>query len=344
MKTGCYTALITPFNSDGELDSQGLDQLLEFQITNGITGILAVGTTGESPTLQWKEHNEIVATVAKKTKEKCICIAGAGSNNTSEALEAVENAAANGAEAVLLVDPYYNGPSSLEIRREYYEPVAEKFPGTEIIPYIIPGRTGAQMLPEDLAILAQKHKNVAAVKEATGSLENMKRTRECCGRDFTIMSGDDGLVFKIMSDPAIKASGGISVMSNIAPGAMTELVMLLNQGRTKEAEALNNALSPLLGLVTVTTEEITPFGRIPCRARNPIALKTLMQILGLPSGGCRRPVGRMTKSGLEIVVAAAKKVQNSNPEIFSPLADFFNIDVDERLENPDYRKDLWYDY
>ena len=153
MKTGCYTALVTPFGSNGELDTQGLDQLIEFQITNNITGILAVGTTGESPTLKWEEHNKIVANVAKKTKNRCVCIAGAGSNNTNEALEAVKNASDDGANAVLLVDPYYNGPSSLEIRREYYEPVAKAFPEMEIIPYIIPGRTGAQMRPEDLAML-----------------------------------------------------------------------------------------------------------------------------------------------------------------------------------------------
>lgn len=344
MKTGCYTALVTPFGSNSELDTQGLDQLIEFQITNNITGILAVGTTGESPALKWEEHNKIVANAAKKTKNRCVCIAGAGSNNTNEALEAVKNASDDGANAVLLVDPYYNGPSSLEIRREYYEPVAKAFPEMEIIPYIIPGRTGAQMFPEDLALLSEKHKNVAAVKEATGNIDNMKRTRECCGKNFTIMSGDDSLIFNMMTDPEIKASGGISVISNIAPKSLTEMVMLLDQGKIDEAEKINRAIEPLFGLVTVTTEEDTPFGKVKCRARNPIALKTLMQLLGMPSGQCRKPIGRMTKKGLDIVVKTAKKVQNTNPEIFKPLADFFNIDIDERLENPKYRKELWYEY
>ncbi|MEA1968975.1 MAG: 4-hydroxy-tetrahydrodipicolinate synthase [Thermodesulfobacteriota bacterium] len=344
MKTGCYTALVTPFGSNSELDTQGLDQLIEFQITNNITGILAVGTTGESPALKWEEHNKIVANAAKKTKNRCVCIAGAGSNNTNEALEAVKNASDDGANAVLLVDPYYNGPSSLEIRREYYEPVAKAFPEMEIIPYIIPGRTGTQMLPEDLAMLSEKHKNVASVKEATGNIDNMKRTRECCGKNFTIMSGDDSLIFNMMTDPEIKASGGISVISNIAPKSLTEMVMLLDQGKIDEAEKINRAIEPLFGLVTVTTEEDTPFGKVKCRARNPIALKTLMQLLGMPSGQCRKPIGRMTKKGLDIVVKTAKKVQNTNPEIFKPLADFFNIDIDERLENPKYRKELWYEY
>ncbi|MFO7885480.1 MAG: 4-hydroxy-tetrahydrodipicolinate synthase [Desulfobacteraceae bacterium] len=344
MKTGCYTALVTPFTNEGALDTKGLEQLIEFQITSGITGILAVGTTGESPTLKWEEHNRIVAEVAEKTKNKCICIAGAGSNNTSEALEAVKHAALNGAGAVLLVDPYYNGPSSLEIRREYYEPIAEHFPETEIIPYIIPGRTGAQLLPEDLAILAQNYKNVSSVKEATGSTDNMKQTRKCCGSEFTIMSGDDGLVFDIMTDPEIKASGGISVISNIAPKALTDMVMLISQGRIEEAEAINQALAPLLNLVTVTTMEKTPFGDVRCRARNPLALKTLMQILGMPSGPCRQPVGKMTRQGFDKVVAAAVTVQNNNPEIFKPLADFFNINISHRLETPEYHKHLWYNY
>jgi 4-hydroxy-tetrahydrodipicolinate synthase len=124
---GCFTALATPF-SDDAVDAEGLDRLIEFQIQSGITGILAVGTTGESPTLSWAEHNTVVEAVAKKAKGACLCIAGTGSNNTAEALEASGHAVSVGADAVLLVDPYYNGPSSLEIRREYVAPIAAAFP------------------------------------------------------------------------------------------------------------------------------------------------------------------------------------------------------------------------
>ena len=344
MKTGCYTALITPFDSNGELDIKGLDQLISFQIKNNITGILAVGTTGESPTLKWKEHNKVVEDVAEKTSSKCFCIAGAGSNSTKESISAVNHAANAGAGAVLLVDPYYNGPSSLEIRKEYYEPIAKEFPDINIIPYIIPGRTGAKLLPQDLAILAQQYKNITWVKEATGDLDNMRHTRKCCGKDFIIMSGDDGLVFQMMTDPEIKALGVISVISNIAPKALTDMVMFLKKGEINQAEKLNNALKPLLELVTVITEEQTPFGKVQSRARNPLPLKTLMQILGLPSGALRKPLGKITKNGLNIVINTAKKVQNENPEIFEPLAEFFNVNVSERLDNPEYRKNLWYDY
>ena len=174
MQPGCYTALITPFNPAGELDQEGLEQLIDFQIENDITGILATGTTGESPTFKWKEHDHVIAQVAKLAKDKCIRIAGTGSNNTIEALEAAGRAAKEGVDAVLMVDPYYNGPSSLEIRREYYEVIAKAYPDVAIIPYIIPGRTGSQMLPQDLAILAKNFSNISCVKEATGNLENMK--------------------------------------------------------------------------------------------------------------------------------------------------------------------------
>ena len=333
MKTGCYTALATPFKGDG-VDYQGLEQLVDFQISNGITGILAVGTTGESPTLSWEEHNRVVETVVGKCKGKCISIAGAGSNNTREALEAAGHAKEAGADAVLLVDPYYNGPSSLEIRREYVAPVARAVAGTEVIPYVIPGRTGAQLLPEDLALLNQMFDNVNTVKEATGNLDNMRRTRACCGKDFTIMSGDDGMTYEMMTSADIAAAGVISVASNVAPAAVTKMAAALKAGDLDTAKALNTALAPLFGLVTVTTQEDTPFGEVACRARNPLALKALMAILGMPAGGCRRPLGKMTARGLAVVLSAARKVQAENPEILEPLGDFFGVDVSRRLEDP----------
>ena len=344
MEHGCYTALVTPFTSAGELDQDGLAQLVDFQMDNGITGILATGTTGESPTFKWKEHDLVIALTAKQAKGKCKCIAGTGSNNTEEALVATGHAAHEGVDGVLAVDPYYNGPSSLEIRREYYEVLAKEYPNLEIIPYIIPGRTGAQMLPQDLAILAENCPNVTTVKEATGNLDNMKLTRNLCGPDFNIMSGDDALVYQIMTDPAIKACGAISVMSNIAPGAMSRMVALIHEGKTDEALEVQKALSPLLDLVVVTTQEESPHGPVSCRARNPLPLKTIMQVLGMPSGPCRRPLGRMTRKGFDIVLAALKKVQAETPEIFQPLADFFKVDIDRRLEQADKNTDLWYDY
>ena len=342
MLQGSFTALITPFTAANEIDDDGLDQLVHFQIKNGITGILAVGTTGESPTLVWDEHNRVIETVAEKTKGKCICIAGTGSNNTAEALSATEHAVHAGVDAVLLVDPYYNGPSSLEIRKEYIEPVASAFPSIDIIPYIIPGRTGAQLLPEDLAILSRTCKNVRTVKEATGDTENMKYTRQCCGPDFSIISGDDGMTFTMMTDPAIQCSGVISVMSNIAPKAVAEMVQYLSDGETEPAAKLNKNLEPLFQLVTVKTMESTPHGDVECRARNPLAAKTLMSILGMPSGKCRQPLGKMTRRGIDTVLQAARTVLSEAPDIFQPAADFFNIDIHERLHSDRYLEGLYY--
>ncbi len=342
MLKGCYTALVTPFKGDG-VDYDGLDRLCEFQVQNGITGILAVGTTGESPTLSWDEHIKVIEKVREKTKGRARCIAGTGSNNTKEAIDATGHAADVGVDAVLLVDPYYNGPSSLEIRKEYVGPVAAAFPKLEIIPYVIPGRSGTQLLPEDLALLSQARPNVNTVKEATGNPDNMKRTRTCCGPDFTILSGDDGMTFQMMTTPEIGGAGVISVASNVIPKAVTEMVNLLDRGERAAAEKLLSEIEPLFGLVTVKTVEKTPFGEVECKAKNPMAIKGLMAILGMPTGGCRRPLGKLTRNALDKILAAAKKVQAANPDIFAPVAAFFNVDIEERLNNPEYQKGLIYE-
>ncbi len=342
MTAGAYTALITPFEGP-TVDWKGLDQLIEFQISSGITGILAVGTTGESPVLTWDEHNQVTRKIAERCLKRCLCIAGTGSNNTSETLEGTRHAVKFGAQGVLLVDPYYNGPSSLEIRREYVLPVARAFPQTDIIPYVIPGRTGAQLLPEDLALAYAECPNVSTVKEATGDIENMRRTRACCGPDFTILSGDDPLTAEMMTDPGIRAAGVISVASNVAPKAVTDMVALLMAGRESEARALAAKLAPLFNLVTVKTIETTRFGDVVCRARNPLAYKTLMALLGMPSGGCKPPLGQMTRNGLAKVIEAAEAVQRSAPELFQPIADHFGVNIQERLENPKYREGLCYE-
>jgi len=342
MNSGCYTAIATPFK-DGTVDYKNLEKLVDFQIQNGIAGIIAVGTTGESPVLNWDEHNKVTEVVAARTKGKCLCIAGTGSNNTAESMAGTQHAAEAGANGVLLVDPYYNGPSSVEIRREYVAPIAAAFPDLDIIPYVIPGRTGAQLLPEDLALLYKSHPNVSTVKEATADLANMRRTRECCGPGYMIFSGDDGMTYDMMTDPQIKAAGVISVVSNVAPRALSEMVQLLNQENLTEAKSLMLKLEPLFGLVTVKTTEITPYGEVECRARNPLGLKTLMSVLGMPSGNCRQPLGKMTRNGMDKVIEITRNVYTNTPEILQPLGDFFNVDIADRLENPAYREGLYYE-
>ncbi len=341
--SGCYTALVTPFRSNREVDYEGLQKLVEFQLSQGVSGILACGTTGESPTLDWSEHNKVTERVHEYTHGKGLTIAGTGSNSTQEAIEGTMHAAHTGITAVLLVDPYYNGPSSLEIRREYIEPLARQFPDIQMIPYVIPGRTGTQLLPQDIAQLSANFPNVRCVKEATGDLENMRLTRKLVGEDFDILSGDDDKTFAMMTLPEIAASGVISVTSNIAPRAISDMVHYIQDGNFKEAKQLSEILQPLFGVITVKTQEQTVFGTATVRARNPLATKTLMNVLGMPAGPCRQPLGRMTRGGLEVVTQAARKVYEVHPEIFKPIEETFDVDLMDRLNNARYLEGLFYD-
>jgi 4-hydroxy-tetrahydrodipicolinate synthase len=340
--SGCYTALVTPMTQERQVDYEGLSRLVEFQIKEGVSGILAVGTTGESPTLDWNEHNKVIEEVYEYTGSKGLTIAGTGSNSTQETVEGTEHAVHIGVQSVLLVDPYYNGPSSLEIRREYVEPVAKQFPEVQVIPYVIPGRTGTQLYPQDIAVLHQQYPNVSCVKEATGNVENMRLTRKLCGSDFAILSGDDDKTFVMMTDPDIAAAGVISVASNIVPHTVQILTQALRAHRTEEANRLYATLKPLFNMVTVKTQEQTPFGLVTCKARNPLAFKTLMNVLGMPSGPCRQPLGKMTRAGLEIVLTNARKVYETTPSILQPIVDFFDVDLNERLYNEHYWQGLTY--
>lgn len=341
--SGCYTALITPMTKDYKVDYKGLKSLVEFQVEEGVKGILAVGTTGESPTLDWEEHNKVIEKVHEHVGGKCLTIGGTGSNSTWESIKATEHVFNSGVKCVLLVDPYYNGPSSLEIRKEYVEPIARKFPEVQVIPYVIPGRTGTQLLPQDLAILHSQLPNVNAVKEATGNLDNMKLTRKLCGEKFDILSGDDDKTYAMMTTTEISASGVISVASNVVPGPTQRFVSSILEGKSDEAERLHKALKPLFSMVTVTTQEETPFGTVTCKARNPLPYKTLMNILGMPSGPCRPPLGKMTKKGLEAVLNVARTVYENTPEILKPVEEFFDVDLSKRLYNEKNWRGLAYD-
>jgi len=340
--SGCYTALITPMNHNRQVDYEGLQQLVDFQIENRVKGLLAVGTTGESPTLDWSEHSKVIEKVHEFASKRCQTIAGTGSNSTQEAIEGTEHAHNSGLNAVLLVDPYYNGPSSLEIRREYLEPIAQKFPEIQIIPYIIPGRTGTQLLPQDLAVLHSKFPNLRCVKEATGDLKNMELTRQLCGEDFDILSGDDDKTYTMMISPDIDASGVISVMSNIIPGAISDMVHYMLDGNERAAAVIQQALQPLFGLVTVKTTEQSQYGPVICKARNPLAIKTLMNILGMPSGPCRQPLGKMTRQGIDVVLATARKVWEANPQVLKPIEQGFDVKISDKLYNEKYLEGLYY--
>ncbi|MGD6933289.1 MAG: 4-hydroxy-tetrahydrodipicolinate synthase [Candidatus Bathyarchaeia archaeon] len=339
---GCTTALITPMKANQQVDYEGLRRLVDFQIQEGVQGLLAVGTTGESPTLNWEEHSKVIEKTREYATTRCLTIAGTGSNSTQEAIEGTQHAQDSGVDAVLLVDPYYNGPSSTEIRREYIAPIASKFPEIQVIPYIIPGRTGCQLLPQDIAILHQQYPNVRCVKEATGDLKNMELTRQFCGEDFEIISGDDDKTYTMMVSPDIQSNGVISAVSNVAPRAVAEMVHYVLDGNEEAAAVIQQALQPLFGIVTIKTQEPTPYGPVTCKARNPLPIKTLMNILGMPSGPCRQPLGKMTRQGIENVLANARKVYEANPQVLEPIAEYFCVDLNDRLYNEKYLEGLTY--
>lgn len=332
---GCWTAMITPFDESGELDLEGLRKNTRFQISQGAK-LVPTGTTGESPTLNWEEHDTVIEEVVKLAKGEAFIMAGTGSNSTREALRATRHAYGVGADAVLLVDCYYNGPSSLELRTQYYGVIAKEFPDLFVTPYIIPGRTGTQMEVEDMAILHRQFRNVRAVKEATGDLERMAKTRVLLGNDFDILSGDDDMTFEMMSRHEISASGVVSVISNILPGAIAGMTRAILGDEGDKAMQLREALDPLFKIVTVKTIEEYEGFSVPCKFRNPLPIKTLMNGLGIPSGPCRPPLGRMTPNGVEIVRRAIKTVYERNKEILMPIQDYYKVNLKERIDNDEY--------
>jgi len=334
---GCWTAMVTPFNRKGEVDFEGLEKNVRFQMENG-ANLIPTGTTGESPTLDWKEHDRVITKTAKTAKDKAFVIAGTGSNSTREAHRGTKHAMEVGAHGVLLVDCYYNGPSSLELRTQYYEVIAKAFRKAFVIPYVVPGRTGTKLEVEDLAILHRKFKNVRSVKEATGDLERMAKTRTLCGEDFDILSGDDDKTFEMMTRNDIRASGVVSVTSNIVPGPIGEMVKAIRIGNMERANRMKNILDPLFKVVTVTTVESYEGFDVPCKFRNPLAIKTMMKGLGLPSGPCRPPLGKMTPKGVQVVRTALKEVYEKDREVLRPLQEFYKINIEERLSNDRYWK------
>jgi len=336
---GVWTALVTPFDKKGRLDSATLKRMIEFQVAQGITGIVPTGTTGESPTLSWDEHNQVVEESIVFVQDKVGVLAGSGSNCTDEAIDATRHAREAGASAALLVDCYYNGPSSLELRTEYYEQVAAWVPDIPLVPYVIPGRSGTVLSAEDLAVLHQTQpKRFLAVKEATGDLERMKLDRNLCGESIAIMSGDDELTLAMMENDYIRATGVISVMSNIIPGALSKMVATFRSGDAASAKRLAAQIDPLFKLVgcKVPGTRTLPDGRtlsVEEKFRNPVPVKAMMAGLGIPVGACRRPLGKMNKAGVEKCRQTLLAVYKNTPEILTPINQAFGVNVEQRLND-----------
>ena len=336
--SGAMTALVTPFNDQGRVDWVTFTKLMEFQKSQGIAGVVPAGTTGESSTLDPEEHARLITASIHRAKIlDMFVMPGAGSNCTAEALHYVQLVVDHGGKAVLLVDPYYNGPSSLEIRENYYAVIAKAFPEIAIVPYVIPGRTGCALIPEDLSDLVRKFPNICAVKEATGDFDRMALTRLLVGPEFQIISGDDDNTYSMM-DPPIRAIGVISVISNIAPWAVQEMCQAILKHDETVARNLRRKLDPLFKLVTVYANRSEPFldsagqrRQIKDKFRNPLPVKTMMAGLGMIDGLCRQPLGKMTADGVNQVRTALLTVWRASPEILLPIQDSFSVDIEARL-------------
>lgn len=334
---GVWTALTTPFSTDRQVDYDSLRRLIEFQVQEGVDGVLPCGTTGESPTLTWQEHDAVVDAAVRAVEGRTGVLAGTGSNNTEEAIRASTQAKEAGATAVLLVDCYYNGPSSLELRTEYYERILESVPDIPVVPYVIPGRSGCALSAADLAVLhLNDPKRVPAVKQATGDLDRMRLDRQLAGPALSILSGDDDLTLTMMRDADIRASGVISVMANMVPGAIGSMVRAQVADDTEETERLTQALAPVLSLVScaVTAVRTLPNGRsveVTDKFRNPVPVKTMMAGLGMISSAKRPPLGRMSPTAVAQCRNALRQVHTADQGILGPIEEAFEVRIDQRL-------------
>jgi 4-hydroxy-tetrahydrodipicolinate synthase len=334
--SGAWTALATPFTPDFKVNWSQLKNNVRFQVEQGISGVLPMGTTGESPTVTHTEHSKIIRNTVEYAGGKSLVLAGTGSNSTDEAIYETKKAASAGVDACLVLDCYYNKPSSLELRHEYYSVILSEFPDMDFITYAIPGRTVTVLAPEDLAILRGQFKNLVAVKEATGDFERMRVIRSLVDDGFNILSGDDPNTHQMMADKRIGSSGVVSVISNIIPASVERLTRLMLSGKEAEAGRLNDTLMPLFKAVMVqTTEDVRlPNGKtaqVTYKFPNPVPVKTMMTGLGMITGTCKRPLGRLTKKGVASVRQALSQVQKADPGVLQPVADFYDVDLEKRL-------------
>ena len=284
---GVFTALVTPFNKDGSLDEKALRNLVETQITRGISGLVPVGTTGESPTLSHDEHHKVIEIVIDQTNKRVPVIAGTGSNCTAEAVDLTKNAKAAGADYTLQVAPYYNKPSQEGFYR-HFSAVADEG-GLPVIIYNIPGRSGKNIENATMFRLAV-HPNIAGVKEASGSIVQMMDVIDGTPDDFAVLSGDDG-----MGLPMIAAGGDgiISVVSNVYPEKMEALVKACLESDMVKARKLHYELTPLFRAMFIDT--------------NPIPVKYAMARMGFMEELYRLPLCPMTDANKAVVDEALKK-------------------------------------
>jgi 4-hydroxy-tetrahydrodipicolinate synthase len=280
---GSIVAMVTPFR-DGQVDWEKLEALVEFHVANGTNGIVACGTTGEAATLNHQEHIAVVKAVVQAARKRLPVLAGTGSNSTREAIHLTQEAEKAGADGALLISPYYNRPTQEGIY-QHYKAVAAAV-SIPLIVYNIPGRTGSKIEPETLARLAEV-KNIAGVKEATGSVDQAIDVIRLSQGRMMVYSGEDSLTFSLM---ALGGKGVISTVANITPRAMSDLAQACQRGDWEKGRELQFKLLPLIRSVFVES--------------NPIPVKTALSLMGKCTAELRLPLTPLSEGALKTLKKA----------------------------------------
>jgi len=286
MFQGSIVAIVTPF-LNGEIDEEKLRELVEFQIENGTDAIVPCGTTGESSTLDYDEHDRVIKIVVEQVNKRVPVIAGTGSNSTREAIEITGHAKKLGADGALLVTPYYNKPSQ-EGLYLHYKSIADAVALPQVL-YNVPGRTGVNLLPETVARLSA-HANIVAIKEATGSLQQASEVLALCGENITVLSGDDFITLPMM---ACGAKGVISVTANIMPAEVAALVDAFNDGNLEEAKRLHLYLLKISNAMFIES--------------NPVPVKTGVALMGKCRDEVRLPLAPLAEANRAKLAAIMKE-------------------------------------
>ncbi len=281
MFEGSFVALVTPFKDDDSLDEAKLKELIEFQIEGGTHGIVPCGTTGESPSLSDSEHGRVIDITIETVNGRVPVIAGTGSNSTARTLHATKHAKAAGADAALIVTPYYNKPNQEGLYAHYMK-IADTV-DIPIVVYNVPGRCGTDILSPTIARLAE-HPNIVALKEATGELKRASEVVNLCPDDFVVLSGDDVNTLPIM---AVGGKGVISVVANIAPSDIAEMCNAFHAGNLELARKLHYKTYPLAVNLFIET--------------NPIPAKTSLKLMGKLNGKVRLPLAPLSPMNLEVL-------------------------------------------
>lgn len=287
MIRGSIVALVTPMTANGDIDWTALNKIVDLHLDKGTDSIVAVGTTGESPTLGYDEHLEVIKAIVERVNGRMPVIAGTGANSTAEAIELTERAAKVGADACLLVTPYYNKPTQ-EGLYQHFKTVAEAVDIPQIL-YNVPGRTSCDMLPETVYRLAEIP-NIVGIKEATGDLDRARELIEHVPEDFAVYSGDDATAIELI---LMGGKGNISVTANVAPAEMVELCRLGLEKDYEGARALQAKLMPLHTNLFIEA--------------NPIPVKWAMAEMGLIEQGIRLPLTVLSEQYQELVRASLRE-------------------------------------